>query len=215
MNPREPHQKQRDARSIIFHGTLILMTNHLPLFDYNNDEALRHRIGVIPFKTTFKKDNAFKNRMKEPARLDALFTLLCEGAKDALANPSFHQDVHPELNPNPNATSTVYRATVEAMEYCKDPRNWNKPGVGSTHKPKVAELLCDWYLKTCETAEDAQIKVTNLWNSFKSHCNEHSQDPKGFKKKYFLPFMEEKGHSISTDNHSVRFYTGIQWKARK
>ena len=110
----------------------------------------------------------------------------------------------------------ICKYTAEQIE-CEIKRLSNeryiKPGVWSPYKPKVAELLRDWYLKTCETADDSnQIKVTDLWESFKSHCNEHSQDPKGFKKKYFLPFMEEKGHSISTDNHSVRFYTGIQWK---
>jgi hypothetical protein len=61
-------------------------------------EKLLSVLANVPYKTLLI-------RMKEPARLDALFTLLCEGAKDALANPSFHHNVHPELNPNPNAMS--------------------------------------------------------------------------------------------------------------
>ena len=75
----------------------------------------------------------------------------------------------------------------------------------------VVKLLNDWYLKKCETAEeDAQIKVTDLWKSFKRHYNEHVSSH-GFKKNYFLAFMVEKGHSIRTDNRNVRFYTGIKF----
>ena len=59
------------------------MSNHLPLFDYK-DEALRHRVTVIPFRRTFAKDNEFKKKMHTPESKDALFTLMCDGARDAL-----------------------------------------------------------------------------------------------------------------------------------
>jgi hypothetical protein len=80
-----------------------------------------------------------------------------------------------------------------------------------TKDERVAELLHDWYLKkTCAADDSNQIKVKVLWNSFKIHCTEHRQDPHGFRSNYFLPFMDEQGHLIKTDNHHGVFFTGIQ-----
>jgi len=55
---RRRTEYNRGNTSTIFHGTLILMSNYLPLFDYK-DEALCHRVTVIPFRRTFAKDNEF------------------------------------------------------------------------------------------------------------------------------------------------------------
>jgi hypothetical protein len=82
-----------------------------------------------------------------------------------------------------------------------------------TKDERVAELLRDWYLKkTCAADDSNQIKVKVLWDSFKIHCTEYRQDPHGFRSNYFLPFMDEQGHLIKTDNHHGIFFAGIQLK---
>jgi phage/plasmid-associated DNA primase len=65
------------------------------IFNYD-DEAMRHRLTVVPFNQQFEKDAAFQAKMKGKKYLDALLTLMCEGAKD---HPTFHSDEHPSLSP--------------------------------------------------------------------------------------------------------------------
>ena len=152
---------------------------------------------------------------------------MCDGARDALLkNPSFHNEVHPELHPGEKPDHPVYKATVEAMEYCQNPESWKPKNRGSPLKKDVRSLLNEWYEEKCTPATNAEVKVVVAWKSFKKFCNGRISCKGGLKTKYFLPFIASgeipfttngdedfksyKGkHQVRTDNHRNVYLQGF------
>ena len=182
---RANYQSQSDAQAQKFHGTLILLTNFLPLFDYK-DNAVYQRLSFVPFVRQFPIDAEFKVKMNQPRYLNALFTLLCEARADVLKNPKFITDEHPYHREQAGTTpkdSEVYCATKHLFTFAERRAHLLRSG----RKKKMAvpdEHLFGLWMEECCLKEGGEQHVDDLrkkqaYASYAAFCYSVGASPAG------------------------------------
>jgi hypothetical protein len=128
---------------------------------------------------------------------------MCEGAKDAIRNPSFHHAEHPSLSPD--AKSAVSIATQELLTYSYQRNHLlsntsaRRKARGATIEQAQNRLFASWLEKCCvvvrgDGQQNEDMRYKQAKKSFKQFCEERCLD---CPPKRFMELLEQADHKVT------------------
>ena len=192
-----------------FRGTPFLLTNHPPKFNDDPSGAIAKRVVVFPMESKIIGGyTSFQPMMEQPEFQNALFTLLCIGAQQVLAQPNYVKQNHPSYPGEASADVNDLGATTVGN---KCPVYLATKGAIAGANP-LRMYFKEWYETCCEKqlyGADLQ-KTNNVWKSFKRFLEIKGVNPKkNAAKEFMTDALKENGHSINEHNDK-RWFTCLK-----